>query len=267
MAQPDPNYVTSPRPVNLRTAQKSTLPTPLTHPKVHERLSARQARNRLGAPLADQLRSAGTAGLRRPLSSWVILGGVVSAVAAVTLLLAWIQQSWPVALAGLVGLSAGLALILREHRHSAHATPGLPLPVPLLDEASLQVFDHALALAAAEVPEAVAAQLAALKQQIGRIARQASTTAVDEYFTLEDRLYLSECVRRYLPDSLQSFLSVPRAQRDAAVLDQGQTAVSLLASQLDLLKFELEKRETRLTQNAAGQLLKQQRFLESKARH
>jgi len=116
---------------------------------------------------------------------------------------------------------------------------------------------------APEVPEPIAVQLTSLKKLIVRIARHANTAVVDENFTMDDRLYLTECVRRYLPDTLQSYLAVPREQRDAAMLE-GQSAAQLLSGQLDLLRAELEKRETGMGRSAAELLLRQQRFLQAK---
>ena len=72
-------------------------------------------------------------------------------------------------------------------------------------------------------------------------------------------------LRRYLPDSLHAYLMVPKDQRSAQVLERGETAVSLLLGQLKLLGAELDKREKKLTKSKAENLLKQQRFLESKS--
>lgn len=105
--------------------------------------------------------------------------------------------------------------------------------------------------------------LAEFKQLVARIARHPQSASTDEFFTVEDRLYVVECVRRYLPDSLQSYLAVPRSQRAVALADGG-SAESLLASQLDLLRSELEQREAKLARSAAEQLVRQQRFLQSK---
>jgi hypothetical protein len=135
----------------------------------------------------------------------------------------------------------------------------------LIDASSLETLDRALERMAPEVPEQTATQLVALKQLIVRIAAHGSAS-MDETFTLEDRLYLNECVRRYLPDTLESYLKVPKAQRESGILDGERSAAALLSSQLHLLHAELEKREAKLARNAAHQLLQQQRFLESKAK-
>jgi hypothetical protein len=261
MTQPDPKYVASSRPVNRRTAGRQPLPPQPVNPVVQERLAAAKARSRLGPPLAEQVRLAGAAAARVPLHPLAAVGGIVATASTVGLFVAWLQASALFAAAGGAGLLAGLALGWRSRR----PPPAVAFPpsAPLFDDACLQALDRALELLAPEVPDAIAAQLTGLKQLIVRIARQGSA-AVDENFTMDDRLYMNECVRRYLPDTLQSYLAVPREQRSVPMLE-GQSAVQLLESQLGLLHTELEKREARMARSAAEQMLKQQRFLKSKA--
>lgn len=262
------NYVTASRPVNRRThsATAPAAPAPLA-PSVQERLSATQARCRFGAPLAQQLGGVeATLAQSNALSGWTVAGVVVLAVSAVALLLAGIQRSGLGAAAGALGGCIGLALLVwrRRVRHPAsndHAVPALAL----FDTASLQAFDRLLHQMAPELPDALVLELSSIKQQLVRLARLAASVGVNEYFTSEYQFYLGECVRRYVPDSLQSYLQVPRGQRSVALADGGDTAVSLLSSQLGLLRFELDKIELQLTQSSAEALRQQQRFLQSKA--
>jgi hypothetical protein len=251
--------------MNRRTAAKQSLQGQSINPVVQERLAAIKARNRFGTPLAEQLLVSGSATRRTPLSYWSVLGSVLSAASTVALLLAWIQLSWPFAFAGALGLPAGLVMIAYGHRtRSAPRQMAIPVAA-LFDEATLHAFDRVLDQLAVEVQEELAVQLTELKQQVVRIARLASTSFVDENFTMDDRMYLTESVRRYLPDSLQSYLRVPQNQRSTQILEQGQTAASLLLSQINLLRVELAKQEVKLTRSTAEDLVKQQRFLESKS--
>lgn len=266
MTQLDPKYVSSPHAVNRRTAMKQALQPQPVNPLVRERLEAAKARSKFGAPIAEQLRLGGAASRRIPPSPSMVLGGVLATASAIGLLLAWIQLAWTLALGGVLGFAAAGVLILRGRRASSALLAEVAPTAALFDEASLRAFDRVLDELATEVPEAVAVQLTAVKQLIVRVAKQAGTAGIDENFTMEDRMYLTECVRRYLPDSLQSYLKVPQDQRSAPVLEQGQSAVSLLTSQLDLLKIELEKQELKLTRSVAEHLVKQQRFLATKAR-
>lgn len=261
------NYVTASRPVNRRThSAPAPAPAPLA-PSVQERLSATQARRRFGAPLAQQLGGV-EAALTPPqaLSGWTVAGGVLSAVSAVALLLAGIQRSALGAAAGALVGCVGLALLVWQRRarqltSNEHVTPALVL----FDTASLQAFDRLLHQLAPELPDALVLELSTIKQQLVRLARLAASVGVNEHFTAEHRFYLGECVRRYVPDSLQSYLQVPRAQRSVALAYGDDTAVSLLSSQLGLLRLELDKIELQLTQSSAEALRQQQRFLQAKA--
>ncbi len=271
MNPPDPKYVSASRPVNRRTAKPELRSEERISPLVQERLAAKwasqQIKSRFGVPLAEQLslqRSARST--QRPSTSPLfITGGVLSAVSAVSLLLAAMESSLLLAGAGLVMLAGGSALMLVSRHSALRSALDEPVATVFFDEASLLAFDRALQSMAADEPDAVVAALTGIKQQLARIALQAGHAPVDEYFTLDDRLYLTELLRRYLPDSVQAYLMVPKEQRAAQVLEQGDTAVSLLLGQLGLLATELSKREKKLTLSKAENLLKQQRFLESKS--
>jgi len=262
--RPDRNYVTASAPVNRRTAGAQAPAAQPVNPVVQERLAATRARTRLGPALVEQVRTGPAKAQHTPLRAITVVGAVVAAASGVALFLAWLQASVPMGAAGAAGLLAGLVMAQRGMRAHPGAVGQAAPAMPLFDEACLQALDRALTQLAPEVPEGVATQLTTLKQVIVRIARQGGAVTADENFTVDDRLYLGECVRRYLPDTLQSYLAVPRTQRDAPMLD-GRSAAQLLASQLDLLLTEMQKREAAMARSAADQLVRQQRFLQSKA--
>jgi hypothetical protein len=244
------------RPVNRRTA-----PREATAPKlgavVMERARAAKARNRLGASLAEQLR-APAARAKAPVTPMAVSGGILAACGAVGLFLAWLQAAPLVAVGSGGAVAGGLALLRAGRRAPAVAeTPA----TPLFDPASVEGFDRAVQQLAADLPADVAQALLEIKQLAVRMARHAGTP--DEYFQLEDRLYCNECLRRYLPDSLQAWLAVPAGQRDAP-LAEGRSAQALLLQQLAQLRAEMEKREHKLARGAAEALLRQQRFLDAK---
>ena len=283
-SQPPNRYAKSSRPVNLRTAARLQQPVAdeaLVHPKVEQRIAAQRAKNRLGAPLADllaqqlnRLQPAQGGRLQQQPPGLLVIGGVMLAAAAgVAMLLGGIQQSWMVAAAGAIGLLGGIGLVLAGRRRArladgALATAG-STTAPLWSQASIAAFDQAVDALAAVLPVEAASHLSAIKLQLARIHQQINSraTTADEFFTMDDRLYLGELVRRYLPDTLQSYLAVPEAQREAAIAGQTvpATATSLLLNQLLLLRCEMDKKEAKLAQSRAESLLRQQRFLESKA--
>jgi len=80
----------------------------------------------------------------------------------------------------------------------------------------------------------------------------------------EESLYLREEVRRYIPDSINSCLQVPQKDRASLVIDGSKPALDLLHDQLQMIQ-QLDTREAKLVQVAGEALLRQQRFLASKA--
>jgi len=81
----------------------------------------------------------------------------------------------------------------------------------------------------------------------------------------EESLYLREAVRRYIPDSINSCLQVPQKDRASLVIDGSKPALDLLHDQLQMIQQQLDTREAKLVQVAGEALLRQQRFLASKA--
>ena len=267
MTQPDPKYVSASQPVNRRTAKPVARAEQLS-PVVQERLAAKWAdqhiKSRFGLPLAEQLREAAKPAQTTAMGPLFIAGGVVCAASAVSLLLGVVAHSTLLAVSGVLELAGGAGLMFYSHRSQAVSAPEAPSTGGLFDQTSLLAFDRAVGSMAADAPDRVVTALTALKRQLARIAQQAANAPVDEHFTLDDRLYLTQLLRRYLPDSLQAYLLVPKDQRAAPVLEQGASAISLLLGQLELLGQELDQREEKLTKSKAENLLRQQRFLESK---
>lgn len=260
MNERDPKFVVGTRPVNRRTAVRPA--APVASPVARQRLRTSQARNRLGAPLAEQL-AAPSRQRRAAPTRTAIAGGITAAAGGLGLFLAWLQASTSLGIAGVAGLAAGLFLARPRARAGDVAALAVP-PAPLFDPDCVAAFDRALQPLSAELPPDLVQPLVEIKQLIVQIGRHPAGGGVDEHFRPEDRLYVNECLRRYLPDSLQAYLAVPAAQR-ALPLADGQTAQSLLRGQLQLLQKELQVREAKLARSASEALLRQQRFLDAKA--
>ena len=107
--------------------------------------------------------------------------------------------------------------------------------------------------------------LVSLKAAAVRVALALGGAPVDGDFTLDDRMYVIESLRRYIPDTLGAYLQVPAAQRPVPGAGEGPSANDLLQGQLALLQSELEQHEQRLHGSAVEALRRQQRFLQSKA--
>ena len=193
------------------------------------------------------------------------------ALGGVGLLLAGLQASWLLGAAsvGLTGLAAGLWMVARR-QSAATSLAEQPL-LPLFDATALAKLDEVLHHLASEMTEAQLAPLRSLADTLERMAPLMRRVGVNEQFTQEDHFYVTECVRRYLPDTLQAYLQVPRnsrAQPTPATLGAGSepapSADDLLSTQLALLQTELGRREKALNSASTEALQKQQRFLKAK---
>ncbi|RZL64052.1 MAG: hypothetical protein EOP81_09765 [Variovorax sp.] len=273
--RPDPRYASASRPINLRTApREAPAVPPQVHASVRQRLQSTHARQLLGTPLHRQLGQPPLqTGPRRPASRRHAVLGLAPMVALVGAWLAW-PPSTPTALAagGLLvagGLGAAAWALVDGHR-ARQARAGSAAPVaPAFDMQALVRLDAVLEELAPLAPPATLVQLGELKATLVRVAPLLATAPVNELFTLDDRLYMAEAVRRYLPDSLQGWLQVPAHLRDTPGDGDGDEALSaqaLLDRQLTLLQAELHQRERKLGRGAAAKLLQQQRFLAAKHR-
>lgn len=257
-------YISADGPVNLRHRQPSELPPAPVGEEALARAQRVQARHLLGTPLQAQLHAAKPA-LQQPTHAVQIGAAIGAASGLVLLLLGAIQSSTLLTLAGTFLLVVCLvALAWWSRRRAAMRAPGEG--APLFDDEAMRRFDAALDAASTELAEPQCRQLLALKNSLVRIGTRAMTAATDEHFRLEDRHYLVECLRRYVPDSLEAYLRVPVAQRRSALDHQGESAEALLSHQLALLLQEVERREEALGRSAAEGLRRQHRFLESKRR-
>ena len=265
----DPRLVSGDGPVNPRTALQhergqglQSQQTGQQPAQLRERMERVHARNRFGVSLQEHFLSTHTA-RQLPASGLQTGLGVGVACGILVAMLGGIQSSVVLTAAGLVlAACSALGWKVVHARARAPSTQGVQ-PAVLFDPQTLAAFDEALRQAAAELDEPCAACLLAIKEAFQRISGQ--PVVQDAHFTQEDRLYLRECLRRYVPDSLQAYLRVPVAQRQAPLPGNQPCARAALLQQLGLLLHEVQLREQKLGHSAAEQLLRQQRFLASKA--
>jgi hypothetical protein len=264
MKDEDPRYISADGPANPRHARRESLPPPPVSEEALARVQRMHARHLLGAPLQAQMRAAAPA-VRQTIHPVQIGSAIGAAAGGVVLLLGAIQSSLIVAVPGAALLVAGLATLAWSSRRTA-APRALGAVSPLFDDETMNRFDTALEQASAALDEPLCQQLLALKGSLVRIGTRAATVATDEHFTLEHRMYLLECLRRYIPDSLEAYLRVPASQRHSTAEGQGDCAATLLSRQLSLLQDEVDRREEALGRSATEGLRRQQRFLEAKRR-
>lgn len=248
-------------PVNRRTAMPAPAApapaAPVVHHAVQQKLARKTRQHLLGRPLAEQLVAAPVAKTHIPHARIAVVVGMT--LSGTGVLLAGLQGAvvWAVGSA-LVGAAVGTYAMVQQRRTPVQAA------VSVWDPQALVALDKVLAALAPEVPAATLEQLVGLKTSLVRIAPLLATATVNEHFTQDDRFYLAELVRRYLPDTLAAFLAVPSGQREVAGAQGGPSAVALLGDQLRLLQSELSRREQLLVHNTHGALEKQQRFLHAK---
>lgn len=273
--QPSQRFASSSGPVNRRTVRQplEVSPPPQAHASLRQRMAQVQARHRLGQPLSQRLLAVGGSNRLRGATPAASVGAAGAlALGGVGLLLAGLQASWLLGAAsvGLTGLAAGLWMVARR-QSAATSLAEQPL-LPLFDATALAKLDEVLHQLANEMSEAQLAPLRSLADTLERMAPLMRRVGVNEQFTQEDHFYVTECVRRYLPDTLQAYLQVPRHSRalaaSTAPTDVGSAestrADVLLAAQLALLQTELARREQALNSASTEALQKQQRFLKAK---
>ena len=228
MSQPQPSqrFASSSGPVNRRTVRQplEVSPPPQSHASLRQRMAQVQARHRLGQPLSQRLAVGGSNRLRGATPAASVGAAGALALGGVGLLLAGLQASWLLGAAsvGLTGLAAGLWMVAR--RQSAATSLAEQPPLPLFDATALAKLDEVLHHLASEMTEAQLAPLRSLADTREHMAPLMRRVGVNELFTQEDHFYVTECVRRYLPDTLQAYLQVPRhsrAQTTPATLGAG----------------------------------------------
>lgn len=265
---PKDRYVSASAPVNRRTARQPVVAAPaVPHASVRQRLARVQAQHRLGGLLSQRLlvreglRGRGTGGRTGTGGIAVAVGGTLSAVG---LLVAWLQQSVPVAVVAVAGVfvAAVAGWWLRRNRRAGQIHQAV-LP-DLFDAPALTALDEVLKQLASEVSDEHLKQLRGMADTLERMAPLMRQNGVSEHFTQDDHFYVTECVRRYWPDTLQAYLYVPRSGRAAPGADGGPSADGLLGAQLALLQQELSRREQGLVRASATALEQQQRFLHAK---
>lgn len=166
---------------------------------------------------------------------------------------------------GFGACASGLLAWWLQRRARPVAQTALPLTALPIDSQTLLNLDRVVETVAPELPDAALLGLLSLKNTVVRVAGAWSHTPIDENVTMEDRMYVVECLRRYLPDSLTAYLAIPEHQRGIAIEGE-RLAADVLVDQLALLQQEVERLERKGHRSAGEKLLQQKRFLEAKNR-
>lgn len=259
-------FAVSKGPVNRRLVAPA--PPAQDAPTVKARLAAAQARQRLGSSLADRLSGVQQrTHINRPLGVvdiFMVLGATVSGVGVI---LGLIQSS-----VGVAGISMifscvfGVKLYLATQARRTDSSAAPQQMVELIQRADIDKLDKAMEKLALEASQVTLDKLSNLKALITHCISMVTSTQSKQIFSNEDQLFICECVRRYLPDSINSYFRVPQKDRATLVIEDGKTALTLLHDQMDMLANELTVKENHLAQIAGDSLMQQQRFLAAKTR-
>lgn len=264
--KPDARRAYASAPVNQRTAPRQAAKPVPVHASLQARVQKARQRQLLG-PSVSELLARGTSSVApvpAKLHPGVIAATVCSVAAACALIL--LRSGTGLALAATLAALGGAGWLWqhRSQRAAGQAMPPPAGPSPFEPEA-LQRIDEAFEATAAAVPESALAAMVSLKATAVRVALAMDSAPLDGEFTLDDRLYVIESLRRYIPDTLSAYLQVPVAQRTLPGAGETSSANDLLQSQLALLQSGLAQRAQRLSASAVEAMRRQQRFLQAKA--
>jgi hypothetical protein len=260
------NYVVSKGPVNRRTAQKGPEPPSKESALVKVRVQLAKARQRLGVPLSQRLTAEQSNSRHsKKLSFASVFQAIGGTVSAIGLMLALIQSSVLMATlcAALVCGFAAWAYYSANAMHEDNGRGILEIS-NLIDICDIEQLDRTMEKLAAQEGQATVDRLALLKESMTRCIALMTSTQSDGSISTEDHLYIRECVRRYVPDSINACLQIPQKDRASLLIDGSKSALDLLHEQIDMIQSQLKIKENHLTQLAGEGLLRQHRFLAAK---
>jgi len=110
------------------------------------------------------------------------------------------------------------------------------------------------------LPDDLAAKVVAIQATILEILPKLSATTIDR----QDLFALERTVSDYLPQTLDNYLTLPRAYANSHAVSDGKTAAQLLGEQLDLIGEKMKEIADAVAKDDVGKLLAQGRFLEER---
>jgi len=255
-------------PINRRTATAAqrgpvqNAPSPVAL----ARIQAAHTKHRLGASLVARLTSAAAQHPREGKTTGIrVAQALCGTVGAMGVFLGLIQGAWLITLAGTVALTGVAGWVWVGRRLQRQSSLHNPADATAwIDARAIANLDAALERLARESSPETVELLRTLKDTLARCVALLGDEQVQGMAAPDDRLFVGEAIRRYIPDSLNACLKVPKDDRATRNMDAGKTAVDLLHAQVILLGQQLSEREARLVQWTGEALLQQQRFLAAK---
>lgn len=254
MTKPDPHQLRSSQPVNLRTARKQGLQQSMQLSAVEQqRVAALKQRHQTAV-------SGSVPAKPKAMNRTMLLAGATLLTSGGALGMAVIIGSGALAMLASTGIGLSGFLFARANKLKQLDQAG----AFVLNRQQLRTLDNLIIQVSVESDEEVQVMLVRIKQQLDNVIQMLERADAVDALSFEQRFYVQQFVERYLPDSLHAYLQVPAHARHVQGILDDKTALMLLKSQLALLQQGLSEHEAKLHENAAEQLLQQQRFLESK---
>jgi hypothetical protein len=110
------------------------------------------------------------------------------------------------------------------------------------------------------LPNELAAKVVAIQATILEILPKLDSTTIDR----QDLFALERTVSDYLPNTLDNYLTLPRAYAHTHIVANGKTPEQLLGDQLDLIGQKMKEISDAVAEDDVGKLLAQGRFLEER---
>jgi hypothetical protein len=114
--------------------------------------------------------------------------------------------------------------------------------------------------ARSRLPEELAAKVAAIQTTVIDLLPRMTASAIDP----RDLFAVERTVSTYLPQTLDNYLTLPRAYANSHEVAPGKTPRQLLGEQLDLIEQKMQEISDAVAKDDVGKLLAQGRFLEER---
>jgi hypothetical protein len=182
--------------------------------------------------------------------------GIVAVLVGIGLYLAGVISGWLVPLI-CVGLYLVAAFAVpRPHGIGAGLVGDADFDPDAIKKALQGIVDQSKS----RLPDDLAAKVASIQSTILDILPRVNASSVDR----RDLFVLQRTAADYLPNTLNNYLTLPRAYADTRVISDGKTAKQLLGEQLDLIDQQLQEISEAVAKDDVTKLLAQGRFLEER---
>jgi hypothetical protein len=182
--------------------------------------------------------------------------GIVLALVGIGLYIAGVIHGWLVPL-----IVVGLYLLGAVLTPKPKGIGGLSIMSGDLDPGQIKdQLNTIVSESQKRLPDELAAKVVAIQATILDILPKLAGSTIDR----QDLFALERTVSDYLPQTLDNYLTLPRAYANTHAVSDGKTAEQLLGDQLDLIDEKMKEIADAIAKDDVGRLLAQGRFLEER---